>query len=75
MLVLPVLPGGLPAEHQDEGGVVVLQGTDLLLGTDLGLGLVPVTGPHPRQLLPRPRLGSSTTRLAESMLRMSSEFI
>ena len=71
MLVLPVLPGGLPAEHQDEGGVVVLQGADLLLRTQLGLALVPVTGPNTGQLLSTSGLGSSTACLV--MVRLSDD--
>ena len=29
VFILPVLPGGLPAQHHDQRGVVILQGTNL----------------------------------------------
>ena len=31
MLVLPVLPGSLPAQHHDQRAVVILQGAHLLI--------------------------------------------
>ena len=68
MLILSVLPGGLPAQHHDQRGVVILQGTNLreeemeLLPRDRIQNLllsahstdsgVTITGAHSWQLLP-----------------------
>ena len=65
-MVLPVLPGRLPAQHHDQRRVVVLQRADFLLSTHLGLTLVPVTGSNTRQLLSTSGLGSSTACLAQT---------
>ena len=35
MLVLPVLPGRLAAQHHDQGRVVILQGTNLETGSGI----------------------------------------
>ena len=68
MLVLPVLPGGLPAQHHDQRRVIILQGTNLreaemelmprdriqnlLLGAHSAHTGVTVTCAYTRQLLP-----------------------
>ena len=44
VLVLPVLPGRLPAQHHDQGGVVILQGTHLHRKWNYAIIICHVTG-------------------------------
>merc|ERR1719427_1853780 len=64
VLVLPVLPGGLPSNHYYQSSVVILQRTHLLFCTDGGLARIPVTCSNAGKFLSLPQPGAPAAGLA-----------